>query len=116
MLRQAEDALAAGRDAEGTDLITMARERLRAAISAEALGMTRERLRTRIEKVEALREETRNLVERCPQPGIKELMERAQEHLRLARQHADDGNLKSAIAEIAVARNLYQRIGELCAR
>ena len=116
MLRQAEDALAAGRTAEGTDLITRARERLRAAVSAGTLGMTRERLRLRIEKVETLREETRNLVEECPQPGIKELMERAQEHLRLSRGHADDGNLKSAIAEIAVARNLYQRIGELCAR
>jgi len=116
MLRRAEDALASGRTAEGTGLITEARETLRSAISAGVLGMTRERLMLRIEKVEALREETRNLAEKCPQPGIKELMERAQEHLRLARGHAENGNLESAVAETAVARNLYQRIGELCAR
>jgi tetratricopeptide (TPR) repeat protein len=108
--------LAAGRASEGTELIRQARERLRSAVNTGARGLTRERLMLRIEKVEALREETRNLAEKCPHPGVKELMERAQEHLRLARVHTESGNLESAIAETAVARNLYQRIGELCAR
>ena len=70
----------------------------------------------RFERIESLRDETRNLAEKCPEPGIKELMERAQEHLRLARDHAESGRLEPAGAEMAIARNMYQRIGELCAR
>ena len=78
--------------------------------------MTREKLMLRIEKIEALREETRNLAEKCPHPGVEELMQRAHEHLKLARGNAESGNLEPAVAEMAVARNLYRRIGELCAR
>jgi hypothetical protein len=116
MLKQAEAALAAGRTSEGIELITRARERLRTAVSAGTGGMTREQLTLRIEKVEALREETRNLAEKCPYPGVKELMERAHAHLQLAREHAERTELESALAEMAIARNLYRRIGELCAR
>jgi len=116
MLKQAETALAAGRTSEGIDLITRARERLRAAVSAGTSGMTREQLMLRVEKIEALREETQNLTEKCPHPGVKELMERAHAHARLAREHAERAELESAVAEMAVARNLYRRIGELCAR
>jgi len=116
MLRRAEDALAASRPEEALRLIAQAREALRVAARLEAGDMTRERLMLRIERIEALREETRNLAEKCPAPGIPELMERAQEHLRLAREHVEKGNLESAIAETAIARNLYQRISEVCAR
>jgi hypothetical protein len=116
MIRGAEDALAAGRTAEGLDLIERARETLREAIRAGEGNETREGIRERIEKTEALRDETMNLVEKCPEPGIRQLMERAQERVRLAREHADNGRLEAAAAELAIARNMYQRIGELCAR
>ena len=116
MIRRAEDALAAGRTAEGMDLLARAREMLRGAIRAEAGEMTRETIMLRIERIESLRDETKNLAEKCPEPGVKDLMERAQEHLRLARDHAESGRLEPAAAEIAIARNMYQRIGELCAR
>ena len=89
---------------------------LRAAIRAETGEMTRETIMMRIERTESLRDETRNLAEKCPEPGIGNLMERAQEHLRLARDHAENARLEPAAAEIAIARNMYQRIGELCAR
>jgi hypothetical protein len=116
MIRRAENALAAGRTAEGLDLLARSHELLRGAIRVEAGEMTREMIMMRIERIEALRDETRNLAEKCPEPGIKNLMERAQEHLRLARDHAKSGRLEPAAAEIAIARNMYQRIGELCAR
>ncbi len=116
MIRRAEDALGAGRTAEGMDLLARSRETLRGAIRAEAGEITREAIMMRIEQVESLREETRNLAEKCPEPGIGNLMERAQEHLRLARDHAESGRLEQAAAEIAIARTMYQRIGELCAR
>ena len=116
MIRRAETALAAGRTAEGLDLLARTRETLRTAIRAEEGGITREKIMMRIERIESLRDETGNLAEKCPEPGIKNLMERAQEHLMLARDHAKNGRLEPAAAEIAVARNMYQRIGELCAR
>lgn len=116
MIRRAENAFDAGRTAEGMDLLARAREMLRAAIRDETGEMTRERIMIRIERIESLREETRNLAEKCPEPGVKNLMDRAQEHLRQARDHAENGRIEPAAAEIAIARNMYQRIGELCAR
>jgi hypothetical protein len=116
MVRRAEEAFGAGRTAEGTDLLARAREMLREAIRAEAGEMTRETIMMRIERIESLREETRNLADGCPEPGIGNLMERAQEHLRLARDHAEGGRFEQAAAEAAIARTMYQRIGELCAR
>ncbi len=116
MIRRAEDALAAGRTAEGMDLLVRARETLRGAIRAEAGETTRETIMLRIERIESLREETKNLAGKCPEPGVGNLMERAQEHLSLARGHAESGRLEQAAAEIAIARTMYQRIGELCAR
>jgi hypothetical protein len=116
MIRGAEDALAAGRTAEGSDMLERARATLREAIRAEEGGATRERIMERIGQTEALRDETMNLAEKCPEPGIRQLMERAQERVRLAREHAESGRLEAAAAEIAIARNMYQRIGELCAR
>ena len=116
MIGRAEESLAAGRTSEGLELLAQVREMLRAALSNEAGGMTRAMIMLRIERVESLRDETNNLAEKCPEPGVKSLMERAQEHLKLARDHTDGGRLEPAAAEIAVARNMYQRIGELCAR
>jgi hypothetical protein len=115
-LRRAEEAIAAGRNGEVLRLIATAREMLRNAVRAESQELSQDRIMLRLERVEALREETRNLAETCPAPGIKDLMERAQEHLRLARRYAENGTLESAVAEIAIARNLYQRIGDICAR
>jgi hypothetical protein len=116
MIGDAENAMAAGRTAEGLELLARAREMLRAGIRAESGEMTREAVMARIQRIEALREETMNLAEGCPEPGIKNLMERAREHLNLARGHAENGRLEQAAAEMAIARNMYQRIGELCAR
>jgi len=116
MIDGAEQAFAAGRPTEGTDLLARAREMLRAAIRADAGEMNGETVMLRIEQAEALREETRNLAENCPEPGVRNLMERAHEHLRLARDHAEKGALEPAAAEAAIARNMYRRIGELCAR
>jgi hypothetical protein len=89
---------------------------LRACLRTEASELTRERVMQRIERVAALGDETRNLAASCPAPGIRELMERAEEHLRLAREHAEASRLDSAEAEATIARNLFQRISDICAR
>ena len=117
MLRQAEDAIAAGRTAEGTEPHhDGAREAARRSQRRSARDDPRAGscFASRRSRPSARKRE--NLAEKCPHPGVKELMERAQAHLRLAREHAESGKLESAIAEMAVARNLYRRIGELCAR
>jgi len=116
MLARAEDAIDGGRVEEGMRLIERSREVLRAAMRAQEGELTGEALMRRIERIEALREEARNFIAACPAPGIKELMERAEEHLRLARGHARGGDLESGAAEAAIARNLFQRISEICAR
>jgi len=116
MIRRAEDALAAGRPEEARDLVAAARDMLRACLRTEAADLTRDRIMERIARIEALGEETRNLAAPCPAPGIRELMDRAEEHLRLAREHAEASRLDSAEAEATIARNLYQRISDICAR
>jgi phage terminase Nu1 subunit (DNA packaging protein) len=98
------------------NMLERARTTLREAIRAGEGDATREGIMKRIEQTEALRDETMNLAAKCPEPGVRELMERARERLRLAREHAENGRLETAAAEISVARNMYQRIGELCAR
>jgi len=116
MLRGAQQAIAAHRADEGMFRIVRTREMLCAAVRAEVGKPTRERLERRIERVENLRGETRNLAATCPVPGIKELMERAETHLKLAREHAENGSLEPAVAEITIAHAMYRRISDLCAR
>ncbi len=70
-IRRAEDAFGAGRTAEGTGLLARAREMLRGAIRAEADETTRETIMMRIERIESLRDETKNLAETCPEPGVR---------------------------------------------
>jgi HEPN domain-containing protein len=116
MIGRAEDALAAGRPDEARATVARVVEMLRACLRTEASELTRERVMQRIERVAALGDETRNLAASCPAPGIRELMERAEEHLRLAREHAEASRLDSAEAEATIARNLFQRISDICAR
>ena len=115
LLARAEDALAAGKADEARALANQVRETLREAARAER-GLTKAQVAERLARIEALREETRNLVSSCPVPGIRDLMERAEEHLMLAREHERASRLDSADAEASIARNIYQRISELCAR
>lgn len=115
LLARAEDALAAGKADQARALANQVRETLREAARAEG-GLTKAQVAERLARIEALREETRNLVSSCPVPGVRDLMERAEEHLMLAHEHERASRLDSADAEASIARNIYQRISELCAR
>ncbi len=116
MLDRAGESIGAGRGDEGIALIDRAMETLRKTVREEHGALTRERIMTRIADAEALRGQTQNLVDTCPAPGARELAARADAHLARAREHAGAARFESAAAEIAIARNMYQRIGDLCAR
>jgi len=116
ILRDAEEAIGHGRVGDGRRLIERARETLRAAVRDGTAELTREGVEREISMVEQLREETRNLASSCPEPGIKDLLGRADDHLRLARGHIEGSDLESAWAEAVTARAMYGRISNLCAR
>lgn len=116
MLEKAENALASGREEESLGLTTRARETLREAIRNEGEPFAQERIETRLANMERIRDQAHNIARSCPEPGIKGLLERADGHLELARNHARSSNFESAAAEAAIARNIYRRVMDLCAR
>ena len=52
----------------------------------------------------------------CRAEGIRELYQRAGEHLLQARRNLEKGKREEAVAEARIARNLFDRIREICAR
>ncbi len=116
MLDRAGEEIAAGRENEGLALVERAREMLRNTVREEGGALSGERVMERIAHVERIREEARNLAGPCSAPGVKELVERADAHLARAREHAGASRFEQAAAETAIARNMYQRISDLCAR
>ena len=116
MLERAGEAAADGRDDESRALVERAREMLRNAVREEGGALTGERIMARIAHVERIREEARNIAGVCAVPGVKDLVERADGHLSVAREHAAASRFERAAAETAIARNMYQRIVDLCAR
>ena len=114
LLQRAGDELAGNRDESALRLINEARNLLRLATSDERKAMTKEELRSEIQRAEALGEDVIGAVEGCDAPGAQMLLDRAAARLGKARQFLDEGELPNAEAEARIARNIYQRIREIC--
>lgn len=114
LLQRAGDELAGNRDESALRLINEARNLLRLATSDERKAMTKEELRSEIQRAEALGEDVIGAVEGCDAPGVQMLLDRAAARLGKARQFLDEGELPNAEAEARIARNIYQRIREIC--
>jgi len=114
LLTRAGDELAENRDESALRLINEARNLLRLATSDERKAMTKEEVRSEIQRAEALGEDVTGAVEGCDAPGVQMLLDRAADRLGKAWQYLDEGELPNAEAEVRIARNLYQRIKEIC--
>jgi hypothetical protein len=114
LLTRAGDLLAENRSEDALRLINEARTLLHLAVSEEKSEMTQERVKIEIDKAEAIREEVEAAALACDAPGIQTLMDRAATRLDKARQLLEAGELPNAEAEARIARNLYQRIREIC--
>jgi hypothetical protein len=114
LLTRAGDELAENRDESALRLINEARNLLRLATSDERKAMTKEEVRSEIQRAESLGEDVTGAVEGCDAPGVQMLLDRAAARLGKAWQYLDEGELPNAEAEVRIARNLYQRIKEIC--
>ncbi len=114
LLTRAGDELAESRNESALRLINEARNLLRLATSDEGGAMTKETVRSQIQLVEALRDDVTGAVEGCDAPGVQMLLDRATARLGKAWQLLEAGELPNAEAEARIARNLYQRVREIC--
>ena len=76
--------------------------------------MTQEHVKIEIQKAEAIRDEVQRAAQACEAPGIQTLLDRADSRISKAWQLLEAGELPNAEAEARIARNLYQRIREIC--
>jgi len=116
LLTRAGDELAEKRNESALRLINEARNLLRLATSDEGGETTKETVRSQIQRVEAMRDDVIGAVEGCDAPGVQMLLDRAAARLGKARQFLESGELHNAEAEARIARNLYQRVREICGK
>ncbi len=114
LLTRAGDELAENRDESALRLVNEARNLIRLATSDESKAMTKDEVRSEIRRIEAMREDVTGAVEGCDAPGVQMLLDRAAARLGKAWQYLDEGDLQNAEAEARIARNLYQRVREIC--
>jgi hypothetical protein len=114
LLERAEREIAGGRTNDAIRLIAQARRLLREAVRMEPGSSTAEQAMITIERVEALREDAAAIMEGCAAPGVETLYSRAAEHLERAKDHLAGGNPDTAAAEARIARNMFNRIREIC--
>lgn len=114
LLTRAGDELAEKRDESALRLIQEARNLLRLATSDEGQAMTKEEVRSQIQRIEAMGDDVRGAVEGCDAPGVQMLLDRAAARIGKAWQFLDEEELANAEAEARIARNLYQRVREIC--
>jgi HEPN domain-containing protein len=116
MLDSAEEELTGGDPEKAVRLIEQARKMLRNAVEQARADIDPERASEEIERATEMGETVRATVERCEAEGAGNLFERANEHLVRARENLDRGERERALAEARIARNLFNRIREICAR
>ncbi len=114
LLERAGQALSNGNPEEAKRLIDQAQNLLRQAVREEREEPGGDRVLALIERVEALHDEVVMIMEGCDAQGIFTLFERAADHARNARALLDEESLREAEAEAKIARNLYNRIREIC--
>ncbi len=116
MLDRAEAELTEGNSAEALRLMEEARRMLRSAVEKTRSDIPPEQAADEVERAAELGEMVRATVEQCEAEGARNLYERANEHMVRAKENLDNGQHDRAIAEARIARNLFNRIREICAR
>jgi hypothetical protein len=116
MLERAGSEIAAGKEETAVSMIGRARGLLRKAVDLIRVEFDPDRTSVEIERAAETGERAEALLGECGAREARNLYERAQAHLEGARRYFDAGRLERAVAEARIARNLFNRIGEICAR
>jgi HEPN domain-containing protein len=116
MLDRAESELAGGNSDEALRLMEQARRLLRQAVEEAQSDVSPDRAAEEVERAAELGEMVRATLEQCEAEGTRNLFERANEHLVRANENLDNGQRDRAMAEARIARNLFNRIREICAQ
>lgn len=114
LLDRAEQEASRGNNEEAQRLIAEVRRRLQEAVATEQGAQGEDDVTLLVERVRAIRQETASFVEFCTAPGVETLLERADKHLDRATALLAEGGTDAAAAEARIARNMYNRIGEIC--
>lgn len=114
LLDRAEQEAANGHHDEAMRLLAEVRRQLQEAVAAEEGAESEEDVILLVERVEAIRQDIASLVEFCAAPGMETLLGRADKHLDHAKALLAEGKTDAAAAEARIARNMYNRIREIC--
>jgi len=116
MLDRAEAELAEGNSEEALRLMEEGRRMLRNAVQEARSNVPPEQAADEIDRAAELGQRVRATLEQCEAEGARNLYERANEHMVRAKENLDKGQQERAVAEARIARNLFNRIREICAQ
>lgn len=114
MIAQAREEMAGGRNQEAVRTLTEARRVLRRAVDSIGTGDDRGSVEAEIGRIIDTRDEITGILEGCKAEGARSLFARANLRLGKAMDQFEKGNFQAARAEARIARNLFQRVREIC--
>ena len=116
MLDRAESEITEGNSEEALRLMEEARRMLRLAVEEAGSDIAPGQAADEVDRAAELGERVRATLEQCEAEGARNLYERANEHMVRANENLDKGQRERAVAEARIARNLFNRIREICAQ
>ena len=114
MIGRAREEMAGERNQEAVRTLTEARRVLRLAVDSMGTGDDRGSVETEIGRIIDTRDEIGAILEGCKAEGARSLFARANLRLGKAMDQFEAGNFQAARAEARIARNLFQRVREIC--
>ncbi|MBN2183935.1 MAG: hypothetical protein JW746_01255 [Candidatus Krumholzibacteriota bacterium] len=115
LLLRAREEIALGRSEEAKGLIAKARTMLRNAVQTRNSEAEPGQVENNIESMMDVRDNIGVMLSECQAEGAQNLYERANRHLDNAVGLFEMNRYGQAEAEARIARNMYQRIREICA-
>jgi len=115
LLNKSQEALMNDRKAESMRLVEQARKMILNVTRKLKREANAEDIMRRIEEVEKMRSEVREISRNCTKKGIERLFERAEVHINRAKEMLRGKRLDQASAEVQITINIYERIKEICA-
>ncbi len=114
LIEQARAEITENRPEEARRLVVKARRLIRSAFETGGPAIEPGNIENEIEKVLELRDTVHNLLNNCSAEGTQSLFDRANSHVDKAMGLFEKSRFQQALAEARIARNLYQRIREIC--
>ncbi len=114
MIREAQELMSGGKNQEAERALNEARRILRQAVDSIGPGYDSQTAESEIGRIIEMRDEIQGILEGCRAEGAGSLFARANLRLGKAMDHFEKGNLPAARAEARIARNLFQRVREIC--